>query len=272
MTSASTRSSFAFSSFGVKVCLTFDDAELLKRFKSSLALIFKDNLKEKLPEEGDHIIEVWRGRSTSNFLYTFQGDTHEFKEEEPRLFRLLRTLVRVTVAGYSREKLFIHAGAVSWKGRGLIIPAHSHSGKTSLVIELCRLGALYYSDEYAVVDSAGVLFPFPKHLSVRGDGGRFDQRDEEITELGGTVGESPVQIRMVLFSQFSEGQSLWNPVELAAGEGLLKLVPHLIAMPIDPAFALRMGGSLTGGASAFEAPRGEAGIFAPKILEFLEKL
>ena len=29
--------------------------------------------------------------------------------------------------------LFVHAGAVSWKGRGIVIPARSRAGKTTLV-------------------------------------------------------------------------------------------------------------------------------------------
>jgi len=261
---------FSFSSFGVDVCLVFDDADLLDRFKNSLNLIFKNNLSPKVRSSKDHLISVQSAGRSESFSYTFNGKEHALEAGEGRLFKVLRTLVRVTVAGNSREKLFIHAGAVSWKGKGLILPAHSNSGKTSLVIELCKLGAHYFSDEYAVLDSDGLLFPFPKHLSVRGEGGRFDQQDFDVSELGCVIANEPVPIQMVLFSQFSETQVEWSPKELSPGEGLLRLIPHIISIPIDPSYGLKMCGTAVQGVPLFEAPRGEAAAFAPQVLELLE--
>jgi hypothetical protein len=262
---------YSFSSFGVGVCLDFDDAGLLDRFKESLQLIFKGNLSEKARSPNDQVISARRRDDLDSFLYTFRGEEFELDAGEIRLFKLLRTLVRVTVAANTEEKLFIHAGAVSWKGRGLILPAHSNSGKTSLVIELCKLGALYLSDEYAVLDSNGMLFPFPKHLSVRGEGGRFDQQDVDISELGGLAGKDAVPMQMVLFSEFSQTRFEWIPKRISSGEGLLRLIPHMIAMPVNPAFCLRMGSAAVREVPIFEAERGDAKDFAPKILELLEK-
>src|SRR5277367_3536052 len=42
----------------------------------------------------------------------------------------------------------VHAGAVLWRGRALLLPGGTHAGKSSLVTELLRRGATYYSDEY----------------------------------------------------------------------------------------------------------------------------
>jgi len=262
---------FAFSSFGVDVCLEFGDRDLLERFKESLALVFRDTLVIKDPAPGDHRIYVGSWIDGSRIKYRFEGADHEFNGSESRLFRLLRTLVRVTVAGYSREKLFIHAGAVSFNGRGLIVPAQSNAGKTTLVAELCRLGAEYYSDEYAVVDGQGMLFPFPKHLSIRGDGGRFDQQDVEIGEIGGAMGFEPVPLHVVLFCDFKSSVDTWNPTAINTGEALLRLVPHMIPFPKDPAFALDLGRNMLRNTHLLEGLRGDVREFAPKILELLDK-
>jgi hypothetical protein len=262
---------FSFSSFGVGVTLDFFDSELLDRFRASLHLIFKDTLTEKNADSEDRIISLRLGSRDDEFVYTFENEQNVFIGTEERLFRLLRTLVRVTVAGYSREKLFIHAGAVSWNGKGMILPAHSHAGKTSLVVELCRLGAEYYSDEYAVVDRDGFIHPFPKHLSIRGEGGRFDQTDTGIDEIGGVAASAPVRCELVLFCEYTSGTKTWNPSAITQGEALLKLIPHMIALPKDPKFALELGGALVNKNGLFVGERGDVGEFAPKILELLDK-
>lgn len=271
MASGDMESTFSFSSFGVGVRLDFDDADLLARFKDSLSKVFRNTLVEKERGEDDHLISVWHGDSPEVFNYSFQGENLDFIGSESELFHLLRTLVRVTVAANTREKLFIHAGAVGWNGRGLILPAQSFAGKTSLVLELCRLGATYYSDEYAVIDDQGHLHPFPKDLSIRGPGGRHDRRDAEISEFGGILAEQPLPTSLILFSSFEEGRRSWSPSQITAGEALLRLVPHMIAFPKDPEFCLRIGGILVEKSARFEALRGDVKEFAPRILELLDK-
>jgi len=48
--------------------------------------------------------------------------------------------------------VFVHAGVVAWRGRAIVLPGYSRAGKSTLVAELLKLGATYYSDEYAVLD------------------------------------------------------------------------------------------------------------------------
>lgn len=271
MASGDTESNFSFSSFGVGVRLDFDDADLLARFKESLGRVFRNTLVEKARGEGDQVISVSCGDSSGVFKYFFQGEKLDFKGSESELFHLLRTLVRVTVAANTREKLFIHAGAVGWRGRGLILPAQSFAGKTSLVVELCRLGATYYSDEYAVIDDEGHLHPFPKDLSIRGPGGRHDRRDAEISEFGGSLAVEALPTSLILFSSFEDGLRAWNPSPITAGEALLRLIPHMIAFPKDPEFCLRIGGILVENSAHFEALRGDVKEFAPRVLELLDK-
>ncbi len=69
--------------------------------------------------------------------------------------RQLASSLKLYVAEHARGQVFIHAGVVEWKGKAIVIPGRSHAGKTTLVAELLRAGATYYSDEFAVLESDG---------------------------------------------------------------------------------------------------------------------
>jgi hypothetical protein len=53
--------------------------------------------------------------------------------------------IQVAVNAYNR--VMIHAGVVGWRGRALVISGYSRAGKSTLVAELLRLGATYYSEK-----------------------------------------------------------------------------------------------------------------------------
>ncbi len=76
-------------------------------------------------------------------------------------------MVRLRFATSSPTHFFLHAGAVAHRGLGIVIPGASFSGKTTLVSALVRAGAVYYTDENAVLDDRGLLHPYPKPLGVR---------------------------------------------------------------------------------------------------------
>lgn len=64
--------------------------------------------------------------------------------------------------------LFIHAGAVAFAGRGMILVGHSGAGKTSTVAALVRKGAAYLSDEVALLDPVmGTVAPFGLPMAVK---------------------------------------------------------------------------------------------------------
>ena len=74
------------------------------------------------------------------------------------------------MAAETRERVFVHAGVVGWKGHAIVIPGRSRSGKTTLVAELVKAGAEYYSDEFAVLDAEGRVHPFPEAAVGPGPG------------------------------------------------------------------------------------------------------
>ena len=63
------------------------------------------------------------------------------------VLQILASDIRLFVAETSKTRVFIHAGVVGWRGRAIVLPGKTFSGKSTLVAGLVRAGARYYSDE-----------------------------------------------------------------------------------------------------------------------------
>jgi hypothetical protein len=123
----------------------------------------------------------------------------------------------------------VHAGTVLWGERALLLPGGTHAGKSSLVAELLRHGATYFSDEYALIDSEGLVHPYPRPLLVRN--GRPEQVPILPSECNALVGEAPAPVGWILSLQYLSGCS-WSVAPITQSEGLLTLLrntPHILA-------------------------------------------
>jgi len=133
---------------------------------------------EFLKPDTDAEHEFWYtwNQNSRDSLYK-NNESIALRAQRDYLLESLGSAVRIAVAEYAVGRVFIHAGVVGWKGRAIIIPARSFKGKSTLTAELVRRGALYYSDEYAVLDDKARVHPFPKLLSLRGIKNDYDQVD-----------------------------------------------------------------------------------------------
>jgi hypothetical protein len=129
------------------------------------------------------------------------------------LFEPLESNLQLLVAQASRRHLFIHAGVVGWRGRAIVIPGGSFSGKTTLVAALLRAGATYYSDEYAVLDLRGRVHPYPRRLSIREEG-RLWRRRCCAVELGSRSGIKPLPVGLIAITSYKAG-ARWRPRSLS---------------------------------------------------------
>ena len=176
--------------------------------------------------------------------------------------------LKMYVAEHARRRVFVHAGVVGWRGRAVIIPGASMSGKTTLVAELVRAGADYYSDEYAVLDSEGRVHPYPQALQVRESRGAR-QTKVPPEALGGRPGRKPLAPGLVVSTSYREG-ARWHPRPLSAGRGLLELWAHTVPARGRPREALSALQAVVGGAPVVKCARGEAARVAAQILNYLE--
>jgi hypothetical protein len=168
-----------------------------------------------------------------------------------------------SVAARAPRLIFVHAGVVGWRGRAILIPGRSGSGKTRLVEALVRSGATYYSDEYAVLDSRGRIHPFARPLNRRrGEGGV-----ERIApaELGGRAGTAPLEAGLILATRYERGAQ-WRPRRLSGGRAMIELLAHTLPARVRPAQSLAAIARVTRSAPALKGRRGEAEALARALL------
>jgi hypothetical protein len=181
---------------------------------------------------------------------------------------VLESGVHVAVSRAARGKLFVHAGAVAWKGRAIVIPARTMKGKSTLVAALVRSGAVYYSDEFAVFDRAGRVWPYPKRLSLRRATGWPDRLDPE--DLGGVAGRRPVPLGLVLVTNHRRG-ARWAPRQISRAEAMMVLFDNTVLARVRPRFALRVLERAVAECQGLDGPRGEARRLAPRILATISR-
>jgi hypothetical protein len=158
------------------------------------------------------------------------------------------------IALHARPFLFVHAGVVEWRGRAILIPGRSMTGKTSLVAALVRAGASYYSDEYAVLDPEGSVHPYAKTLSIRRPRGAVLTTAEAI---GGCTGVSPLRVGTVVTTRYEAG-ARWQPEGMTPGQTVLALLDNTVAARARPEDAVRILKRAVAGALGLKGPRGDA--------------
>jgi hypothetical protein len=176
--------------------------------------------------------------------------------------------LRKLVADHSRREIFVHAGVVEWRGRAIVIAGKSFTGKSSLTAAFVRAGARYFSDEFALIDAAGRVRPYPKPLSLRLDGEMAKAVDTPVEDLGGTQGKRAVEVGCILFTRYRKG-SRWRPRRLTPGETVLALLKNTIPARRRPKDALARLRSVALAAEAFQGTRGEA---SEMVRQFLTQL
>ncbi|NOX57654.1 MAG: HprK-related kinase A [Planctomycetes bacterium] len=63
--------------------------------------------------------------------------------------------------------LQLHAGVMERNGAGIVFPAAPGSGKTTLCAGLLSRGWRFLSDEFALIDTDGMVQPYPKALCIK---------------------------------------------------------------------------------------------------------
>lgn len=168
----------------------------------------------------------------------------------------LRAVLKHDVSEFARQRVFLHAGAVAVNGVGIVVPGATMSGKTSLVRELLRAGALYYSDEYAVLDRLGRLHPYPQPLGVR-LGGAAVQHDCTAASLGAPTATAAIPIGFVVITSHAR-DARWNPELLTPGHTVLGMLEHAVAAQRYPERILSALQHVARAAVGWRGERGDA--------------
>ena len=184
------------------------------------------------------------------------------------LLELLESRVHVSISRAARGRLFVHAGVVGWQGRAIVIPGRTMKGKSTLVAALVRAEAEYYSDEFAVVDRSGLVWPYHKRLSLRRPGQWPARVVPE--QLGGRAGHEPLPLGVVLVTSHARG-ARWAPRWMSRAEAMMALFDNTVLARVRPQFALATLRRAVETCQAMQGPRGEARRAAPRILEAITR-
>jgi hypothetical protein len=86
--------------------------------------------------------------------------------EADQLAHYAHLIVINVAAALATGATVLHSGAVSRGGQAALLVGSSGHGKTTLTLELVRRGWRFLSDDFAPVDAAGVVRPFPRRVNV----------------------------------------------------------------------------------------------------------
>ena len=186
-------------------------------------------------------------------------------ETEDSVFQWLRQDIDKTVAQRSRQMLFVHAGVVGWRGLAIVIPGRSHSGKSTLVAELVRRGAVYYSDEFAVLDDTGRVHPYRRPPVLR-DQARKPQdlrllREDEPTE--------PLPIGLIVAGAYKPGTT-WRPTIVRGAQAVLPLIDGTVLARQESARMLRIAARVASAVVTLRGLRPEATDVAAQLLDLVD--
>ncbi len=187
-------------------------------------------------------------------------------DEPEKIIDALASELNESVARFASD-LFVHAGVVGWKGKAIVIPGLSMSGKSTLVAELIRQGATYYSDEYAVIGEDGRVQSYPKPLSMRRPRGK--PRQVSAHTLGGSIGRKRLPLGMIVATRFSPAAQ-WQPRTLSKAECMMALLSNTVMARARPEMTMRRLRLAVQAAHGFEGPRGDAKDTVRRLLHLLD--
>jgi hypothetical protein len=248
----------AFESFGVKLAVRANRSELLDHVPAVLPPGWR-------PCESKDVTRRFAiiGDPTGTFGIAKDGKALGRGVELELALELLDSQIRLEIGEHAPDRIFIHAGVVASGGRAIVIPGMSFAGKTELTAALVRRGAVYFSDEFAVLDADGLVHPYPKPLSIRGDD--HWQTNHDVESLGGTAGEEALPVGLIVVTSY-RADAVWQPRRVSAGEGAMALLANAVPARERPAECMRAISRAANGAVILQSDRGEADAVAAELL------
>jgi hypothetical protein len=256
----------AFESFGVRLGVRVNSLDLLDRVRECLPPGWQPTSSGDV----EHLFSLRVGAPgplpelrSYGFLHgdrTLLGQSMDLSY----LLHLLESEIQLYIAEWAPGHIFVHAGVVGHRGQALLLPGRSFAGKSTLVAELLRAGAPYYSDEYAVLNPDGRVLPYPRRLALR-DATTGTRTRCAPGELGSQPGTEPTPIGLVVLAHYRAGAS-WRPRSLSRARTVLEVMEHAVPARRRPRATLTAIEAAVRGATCLKGVRGEARETAAALL------
>lgn len=259
----------SFESFGVRVAVSANDARVVDRLPS-LAPV---QARPCEVADADHHVDVTtRDGLRFNAKYDVHPDPVDKEIDEDiwvagdadleLVLALLEAHVRECIALNAPDHLFVKAGAVLHRGRGIVLPGEGLSGKSTLVAALVRAGTTAYSEEYAVFDHQGRLHPYYKGSPLP-PGLTATNGSESAAQ---TADVEPREAAAIVFTSYRPGAE-WRPERMSRGESMLALLAHAVPGEERPKETMSgLSRALDSDPVVMRGERGEADAMASALL------
>jgi hypothetical protein len=256
---------FAFLSHGVRVGIRANAPEVLEEVVDRLPVGWRPCTDPRV----DRLYSIRLGapsRPDVRYFHLLYADATQVVRSlnVQDLFLPLEYDIEAFVAEHAPRRVFLHAGAVGWKGEAILVPGGTRSGKTTLVAALVKAGATYYSDEFAVLDQQGRVHPYPRPLSIRQENGA--PHATPVEAIGGRVGRRPLPVGIVLATRYEFGR-VWRPREVSSGRMIMRLVSHSFSTRRAPRQVLSVLVKVVERARNLSGARGDASELVRVLLE-----
>ncbi len=260
---------YDFRSYGVTVRIDGTDAALIYDAAAVARRSLLGNLSTVRTSRFDHKFDLTSTKS-GTYRIIQNGEYLASGRSRRKFLKFFDSIIRVSVGEYAVDRVFLHAGVVAWNGKAIVMPADSFQGKSTLVAALVRQGAVYYSDEFAVLDEDGLVHPFARPISLRTDDAKIKPYELSVEELGGEAGSSPAPVGLVLLTGYKPGAK-WRPRILSSGSGVMAIMPFALSLRHQPEFSVKVLHNIASRAIIASGRRGSAELFARTLLKFVDK-
>ena len=255
--------------WGRQVRLVLPDKDCQLRLEQILPAISGENAASEFSpgqgEAGDttFIIE----RSGNTFSLHLDNEPLAIQADWVAMTERLEWAFQNDLGCHAPDAVFVHSGVVTLGTKALLLPACSYSGKSTMTHALTKLGATYFSDEFAVIDHEGWVHPYRRPMTIRREDGGPDRR---VSSFDLPLPTKRSRISLIVDCQFEKG-ARWNPKPLSQGEGVLALFSNTVSAQLTPQRDIAWLTNAMKNAQAYRSLRGDVRHVAPKLLAMLEQ-
>lgn len=260
---------YAFESYGVRIRIESNRKQIVDRVRRIADVSLLGGLVDIEPAKASHVFALLKEKGRLKLFLS--GEELADTPFSKAFYNYFESRLRVLVAEFAKDLVFVHAGVVGWKGKGILFPADSFQGKTTLVAALVKRGATYYSDDYAILDEDGLVHAFPRKLSLRDPLREYRRSNVAAKSLGGLTGDVPLPVSAVILTRFRK-DGKWKPKILSAARGIMQIIPQAIPVRANTELTLKVLKTVANRAIIAKSFRGDAKFCLDEIICFLEKL
>ena len=213
----------------------------------------------------------WKISGTGPFSVTVDDSLLGLVGLPEQAVEVLLSDIELWLAEHARGRIFVHAGCVAVGGRAIVLPGRSLAGKSTLTAALVRAGAVYYSDEYAVLSPSGRVYPYARPLAMRprADEPQGPSQRVPVAQLGGRAARVSAAVAIVALLTYRAGNG-FEVTALGPGRTVLGMLDNTIPARTRPRAAINALANAAEGARGLSGIRGDADEAADLLLAELD--